>query len=91
MKKPIHGDPLSILYNGALVNATCSEITETPTAGPGAARLTILSRTLFKNGAEAKLMDGPNELALVVDRVTEMRHRNLNIVSFRGVFEPRAH
>jgi hypothetical protein len=90
MKKPIHGDVLTIIYKGEVVKATCSEVTETPKAGPGTARLTILSKTLFRNGTEASLLDGGKENPVTVERVTEMRHKRVNIVSFRGVFEEAA-
>jgi hypothetical protein len=90
MKKPIYGDQLSILYKGAVVTAMCNEITETPKGGPGAARFTILSKTLFKNGTEAHLIDGTKEMPITVERVTEMRHKNVNIISFRGIFDTAA-
>jgi hypothetical protein len=87
MKKPIHGDELTIVYKGAVVKASCAEVMELPKRGAGAAKFTILSRTLFHNGADASLMDAGREVPVRVERVTTMGHKNMNIVSFFGTFE----
>jgi len=87
MKKPIHGDEITIRYNGETVKATCCEVMEIPKRGPGAAKFTILSKSLFHNGGEAFLTHGPVETPLRVERVTTMPHRRSSLVSFYGVFE----
>jgi hypothetical protein len=87
MKKPIHGDELTIRYSGAMVRARCDEIVETPTRGAGAARFTIVSQTRFERGHEAHLLEGAKELSIQVERVTMMGHRKANIVSFFGIFD----
>jgi hypothetical protein len=87
MKKPIHGDEISIRYLGNTVKAVCNDVTELSAGGVGLARFTIISRTPFRRGTEAHLLTGPNELHLNVDRVTTMPHKGLNIVSFTGIFD----
>lgn len=90
MKKPIHGDELTIRYQGATLKAQCSEVLEMPKRGPGAAKFTIVSKSLFHNGGEAFLMEGATEMAVRVERVTSMPHKRVNIVSFYGVFDSPA-
>jgi len=87
MKKPIHGDELTIRYQGAVVKAMCNEVMELPARGIGAAKFTIVSKSIFQNGSEAMLLEGTNEMALKVERVTLMPHKRINIVSFFGVFD----
>jgi hypothetical protein len=90
MKKPIHGDEITLRYQGATVKATCSEVTEIPSRGPGAAKLTITSKTLFHNGSEAFLLERDNEMPLKVERVTNLPHKRIYIISFIGIFSGRS-
>lgn len=90
MRKPIHGDELTIRYEGAIIRAICNEVTETPDRGAGLAKITILSKTRFEKGREAHLVKGEKEVSLRVDRVTAMGHRNVHVVSFHGAFDGAA-
>lgn len=87
MKQPLRGDQLTLRYDGALLNARCDEIAETPARGPGAASFTIVSQTTFIRGREAQLIKGGVELAVQVERVTLVGHRRMNIVLLRGTFD----
>jgi hypothetical protein len=86
MKKPIHGDEVTILYQGTTMKATCGEVTELPDRGAGAAKFTITSRTVFRNGAEASLLDGGSQMPLKVEGVLSLSHRKINIVCLFGHF-----
>ena len=90
MKKPIHGDELTIRYQGATVTARCNDVTELPKNGPGAAKLTIHSKVLFHNGGQATLTDGATEMPLRVERVTSLPHERTNLISFYGLFDAPA-
>lgn len=90
MKKPIHGDELTIRYDGQMVRAKCNDVTELPARAPGLARFTIVSKTRFQRGAGAALMDPDGELEVNVERVTAMPHKGINIVSFVGLFDTSA-
>jgi hypothetical protein len=87
MKKPVYGDELTIRYQGAMLKATCNEVTEMPRRGPGAAKITIVSKTIFHNGGEAFLLSAGEEASMRVERVTTMPHKRINIVSFFGLFD----
>lgn len=86
MKKPIHGDELTLRYQGALVKATCNEVTELPDRGAGAAKFTIISRTLFLKDGEAFLLGRGNEMSVKVERVTNLPQKHIYIVSLFGLF-----
>ena len=87
MKKPHRGDQLTIRYQGALLNARCDEVADSPKGGPGAAAFSIVSQTGFVRGSEAHLIRGGDELALRVERVSVVGHRRINIISLGGIFE----
>jgi hypothetical protein len=87
MKKPSHGEELTIRYQGATLRARCSEVLETPNRGFGSANFTIVSASRFVRGGEAALVRGADELPLQIERVTVVGHRNANIVSFHGTFD----
>lgn len=87
MKKPIHGDELTIRYDGQMVRAKCNDVTELPARALGVARFTIVSKTPFRRGTGAALMDHGSELEVNVERVTSMPHKGINIVSFVGLFD----
>jgi len=87
MKKPLHGEYLTIRYENATLRVRCDDITETPSRGAGAANFTIVSNTPFKRGEEAHLLAGASELPVQIERVTCVGNRKLNIVLFRGIFE----
>jgi hypothetical protein len=87
MKKPLHGDYLTIRYEGETLRVRCDDITETPQRGPGVANFTIVSSLPFKRGDEAHLLVGETELPLHIERVTTVGARRMNIVLFRGVFQ----
>jgi hypothetical protein len=85
MKKPIHGEELTIRYNGAIVKARCGEVTDL--IEPGCAKFNIVSKIPFQRGSDATLMEGPTEMTVKVERVTTMGHKPINIVSLSGIFE----
>jgi hypothetical protein len=87
MKKPICGDELTIRYQGATLKANCSEVMELPKRGPGAAKFTIVSKSVFHNGGDATLLDGAVEMPVKVERVTSMPQKRIHIVSFYGMFD----
>lgn len=87
MKKPIHGDELTIRYQGATVMARCGEITEMPGSEAGAAKFTFISKVPFHHGGQAVLVKGGSELAVRVERVTSIPQRHVNIVSLYGIFD----
>jgi hypothetical protein len=90
MRKPLHGDQLTIRYDGAIVRARCDDITENPIRGVGAANFTIVSGARFERGHEAMLLEGPNETAIQVVRVTAVGHHRankVNIVLFSAIFD----
>ena len=93
MRKPLHGDQLTIRYDGALVRARCDDVTENPKHGIGAADFTIVSQTHFQRGKEATLLEGASEVAIQILRVTPVgHHRNtkVNVVLFSGLFDSSA-
>jgi hypothetical protein len=90
MKKPTHGEELTIRYNGTLFKARCGDVTELSSRGPGAAKFNIVSKLVFQNGGDAVLVEGPSELPVKVERVTMMGHKHVNIVSLSGVFDGAA-
>jgi hypothetical protein len=87
MKKPSRGDQLTIRYEGALLRARCDEIADAPKRGDGAASLTIVSQVGFVRGKAAQLISGEQELSLLVERVSTVGHRHINIVSLGGTFD----
>jgi hypothetical protein len=87
MKMPMHGEELTIRYNGAVLKARCGEVTELSSRAPGTAKFNIVSKTIFQSGGDATLMQGPSELPVKVERVTMMGHKQVNIVSLSGVFD----
>ena len=90
MRKPHHGDQLTIRYDGAVLRARCDDITEHPNRGPGAANFTIVSPARFERGHEAHLLQGPDELAIQVLRVTPVGHHRatkMNVVLFGAAFD----
>ena len=90
MKKPLHGDQLTIRYDGALVRARCDDVTEVPKRGAGAAQFSIASTSRFERGHAAQLIQGPNELPLEVVRVTAVGHsrgNRIHVVLFSGIFD----
>lgn len=87
MKKPLRGDQLTIRYEGALLRARCDEISDAPARGPGAASLTIVSQTSFVRGHAAQLIQGASESPLLVERVSVVGHRRMNIILLGGVFD----
>lgn len=86
MTKPVHGDELTIRYNGGLTRARCTEVMEIPARGAGAARFTIISPTVFQRGTEAALVKGAAEVTVQVVQVIAISQRHMNIVAFNGVF-----
>jgi hypothetical protein len=87
MKRPIAGDEITIRYQGATFTEKCGEVIEIPKRAPGATRFTVFSKGVFHNGAEASLVEGGNETAVRVERVTSMPEKRVNLISFYGVFE----
>jgi hypothetical protein len=87
MKRPIQGDEITIRYQGATFKEKCGEVMEIPKRAPGATRFTVLSKGIFHNGGEAALVEGANEMAVRVERVTSMPEKRVNLISFYGVFE----
>jgi hypothetical protein len=90
MRKPLHGDQLTIRYEGALVRARCDDVTEAPNRGVGAAQFTIVSPARFERGHPAQLIQGANELPVEVLRVTAIGHHRvskINVVLFSGIFD----
>jgi hypothetical protein len=90
MRKPHHGDELTIRYAGEVFRARCDGITEHPDRGLGAANFSIVSTVHFERGGAAQLLKGPEELAINVLRVTPVGHhraRKLNIVMFTAAFD----
>jgi len=90
MKKPHHGDLLTIRYQGAILRATCDGVTEVSARAPGAANFSIVSQTVFERGREAHLLQGQNELPIQVLRVTTVGHQRVNrtnVVLFSAIFE----
>ena len=90
MKKPHHGDQLTIRYHGTTLRATCDGVTEVPSQGAGAASFSIVSQTPFERGQEAQLIQGPDELPIQVQRVTSVGHHRvhkMNVVSFLAIFD----
>jgi hypothetical protein len=87
MKKPIHGEELTIRYNGAILKARCGEVTDLFAREPGCAKFNIVSKIPFQRGSDAILMEGHTELTVKVERVTTMGHKPVNIVSLSGIFE----
>jgi hypothetical protein len=86
MKKPIHGDELTLRYQGMTLKAICNEVMELPDRGAGAAKFTITSRTMFRRDEEAFLLMRGDEMALKVERVTNLPHKQLYIISLFGLF-----
>jgi hypothetical protein len=89
MKKPIHGEELTIRYKGAVLKTLCGEVTDLPVRGAGAAKFNIVCKTAFQRGGDATLVEGGFELPIKVERVTVMGHNRLNIVSLSGEFESK--
>lgn len=90
MRKPLHGDQLTIRYDGAIVRARCDDVSEPPNAGPGAANFTIVSQSRFERGREAFLLQGPTEQSIHIVRVTPVGHHRankINVVLFSGIFD----
>lgn len=90
MRKPHHGDQLTIRYDGAVLRARCDDITEMPSRGPGQANFSIVSPTQFERGHAAQLLQGPDELAIQVLRVTPVGHHRttkMNVVLFSAEFD----
>lgn len=86
MKKPLQGDEITIKYQGATTTEKCGEVVDIPKRAAGAARFTVLSKSVFHNGGEAALVAGAKEVPLRVERVTTMPDKRANLVSFYGVF-----
>jgi hypothetical protein len=86
MKKPVKGEPITIKYNGATINSTCSEIMDVPHKGPTAARFVILSKERFGNGRQAYFMQAGAEAGMIVESVITDESERKNRVTFFGLF-----
>jgi hypothetical protein len=86
MKKPIKGEAVTIRYNDATIQSTCSEVVDVPHKGPTAARFVILSKEKFGNGRQAYFMQEGAEAGMIIESVITDERERKNRVTFYGLF-----